>query len=85
MKPTSGYLATLGIGPIQWKSKRQPTVAQSTAEAALIGATKAFLGLIHLSGNRSREDPSPSNDDLAYYRGPFTHTATLFCDSPSAT
>lgn len=62
MKSTSGYVAMFGTGPIQWKSTRQPTVAQSTTEAeyiagayacTLLSATKALLeeiGFIHLSG-----------------------------------
>jgi hypothetical protein len=91
MKSTSGYLAMLGNGPVQWKSVCQPTVAQSTAEAeyiatahacTLISATKALLeelGLESLSGKPNEKDLP--HDSQAYYRGPFSHTTPLYCDN----
>ncbi|XP_022889020.1 uncharacterized protein LOC111404445 [Olea europaea var. sylvestris] len=39
MRSTSGYCFTLGSGVISWSSKKQETVAQSTAEAEFIAAT----------------------------------------------
>ncbi|KAK5819012.1 hypothetical protein PVK06_023968 [Gossypium arboreum] len=41
MKSTSGYLFTLGSGVFSWSSKKQQTVAQSTAEAEYIAAATA--------------------------------------------
>lgn len=38
MKSTSGYLFTLGSGMFCWSSKKQQTIAQSTAEAEYIAA-----------------------------------------------
>jgi transposase InsO family protein len=41
MKSTSGYCFTLGSSVFSWSSKKQETVAQSTAEAEFIAATAA--------------------------------------------
>jgi hypothetical protein len=41
MKSTSGYCFTLGSGVFSWSSKKQETVAQSTAEAEFVAATAA--------------------------------------------
>jgi hypothetical protein len=41
MKSTSGYCFSLGSGVFSWSSKKQETVAQSTAEAEFIAATAA--------------------------------------------
>ncbi|KAG8474282.1 hypothetical protein CXB51_033938 [Gossypium anomalum] len=41
MRSTSGYFFTLGSGVFCWSSKKQQTVAQSTAEAEYIAATTA--------------------------------------------
>lgn len=41
MKSTSGYCFSLGSGMFSWSSKKQETVAQSTAEAEFIAATGA--------------------------------------------
>lgn len=38
-KSTSGYIYTLGNGPFSWNSKKQQTVAQSTAEAEYIACS----------------------------------------------
>lgn len=40
-RSTSGYVFSLGSAPISWSSKRQPTVALSTCEAAYTGQTQA--------------------------------------------
>lgn len=40
-KSTSGYVFYLGCGPITWRSKRQSSVALSTAEAEYISASAA--------------------------------------------
>ncbi|KAL8096063.1 hypothetical protein AgCh_037136 [Apium graveolens] len=39
MRSTSGYCFTFGSGMFSWKSKKQETVAQSTAEAEFVAAT----------------------------------------------
>ena len=36
MKSTSGYCFSLGSGMFSWSSKKQETVAQSTAEAEFV-------------------------------------------------
>lgn len=41
MRSTSGYCFTLGSGVFSWSSKKQETVAQSTAEAEFVAATAA--------------------------------------------
>lgn len=41
MKSTSGYCFSIGSGVFSWCSKKQDTVAQSTAEAEFIAATAA--------------------------------------------
>nr|KYP47813.1 hypothetical protein KK1_030509 [Cajanus cajan] len=41
MKSTSGYAFSLGSGIFSWASKKQATVAQSTAEAEYVAATEA--------------------------------------------
>lgn len=41
MKSTSGYCFCLGSGMFSWSSRKQETVAQSTAEAEFIAATSA--------------------------------------------
>jgi hypothetical protein len=50
-KSVSGYVYLLAGGPIAWQSKKQPTVALSTAEAeysALAAATRAAIWLRYL-------------------------------------
>jgi hypothetical protein len=52
-KSRSGYLFTLGRGPINYKSKQQTYVAQSTCEAEYYSAgdaTKEGLHLRQLTG-----------------------------------
>jgi hypothetical protein len=41
MKSTTGFLYTLGSGPFSWNSKKQSTIAQSTAEAEYIACSAA--------------------------------------------
>ncbi|XP_016732010.1 secreted RxLR effector protein 161-like [Gossypium hirsutum] len=48
MKSTSGYFFTLGLGVFSWSSKKQQTVAQSTAEAEYIAAAGAVNQAIWL-------------------------------------
>ncbi|OMO69325.1 Integrase, catalytic core [Corchorus capsularis] len=48
MKSTSGYLFSLGSGVFTWNSKKQETVAQSTAEAEYIAASSAVNQAIWL-------------------------------------
>ena len=70
-KSVSGYVYTLGIGSISWRSKLQSIVALSTTEAELISiveATKEGLYLLQLL------------DDLSMVQ----RTIELFSDSQSA-
>ncbi|XP_040950752.1 secreted RxLR effector protein 161-like [Gossypium hirsutum] len=48
MRSTSGYFFTLGSGVFSWSSKKQQTVAQSTAEAEYIAAAAAVNQAIWL-------------------------------------
>ncbi|KAK5795584.1 hypothetical protein PVK06_036853 [Gossypium arboreum] len=48
MKSTSGYFFTLGSGVFSWSSKKQQTVAQSTAEAEYIASAGAVNQAIWL-------------------------------------
>ncbi|XP_020208178.1 pentatricopeptide repeat-containing protein At2g17670 [Cajanus cajan] len=48
MKSTSGYAFSLGSGIFSWASKKQATVAQLTAEAEYVAATKATSQAIWL-------------------------------------
>ncbi|KAG8499828.1 hypothetical protein CXB51_006266 [Gossypium anomalum] len=48
MKSTSGYFFTLGSSVFSWSSKKQQTVAQSTAEAEYIAAAAAVNQAIWL-------------------------------------
>nr|KYP75090.1 Retrovirus-related Pol polyprotein from transposon TNT 1-94 [Cajanus cajan] len=41
MRSTSGYCFSFGLGVFSWSSKKQATVAQSTAEAEFVAATAA--------------------------------------------
>ncbi|TYG52403.1 hypothetical protein ES288_D09G025200v1 [Gossypium darwinii] len=43
MRSTSGYCFTFGYGAFSWSSKKQETVAQSTAEAEFKESTKIFI------------------------------------------
>jgi len=48
MKSTSGYAFSLGLGIFSWASKKQATVAQSTAEAEYVVAAEATSQAIWL-------------------------------------
>ncbi|KAL5720625.1 hypothetical protein ACHQM5_013276 [Ranunculus cassubicifolius] len=48
MKSTSGYMFTIGSGVISWSSKKQETVAQSSAEAEYVSAALATSQAIWL-------------------------------------
>jgi len=48
MKSTSGYAFSLGSGIFSWASKKQATVAQSTAEAEYVAAAEATSRAIWL-------------------------------------
>ncbi|MFA1663060.1 Ty1/Copia family ribonuclease HI, partial [Klebsiella quasipneumoniae] len=48
-KSTSGYMFDMGLGAISWASKRQPIVAQSTAEVEYIAANATACQAIWLS------------------------------------
>ena len=48
MRSTSGYFFTLGSGVFSWSSKKQQTIAQSTAEAEYIAAAAAVNQAIWL-------------------------------------
>ena len=72
MKSTSGYVFSLGSGVMSWGSKKQQTVAQSSAEAEYVSASLATSHAIWL--RRIYED-------LGEKQGEAT---PLFCDNKSA-
>ena len=72
MKSTSGYAFLLGSGVFSWASKKQATVAQSTAEAEYVAAAEATSQAIWL--RRILEDMNEKQD------GP----TTIHCDNKSA-
>ena len=47
-KSTTGYIFYLGEGPISWKSKLQPIVAQSTTEAEYIAINTAAREAVYI-------------------------------------
>jgi hypothetical protein len=72
-KYCSGYLFTLGRGPIRYKSKQRTYVAQSTCEAeyySAADATKEGLHLRQLLGE--------------IFNSPITETTTIWEDNQSA-
>ena len=69
MKSTSRYAFSLGSGIFSWASKKQATVAQSTAEAEYVAAAEATSQAIWL--RRILEDMGEEQD------GP----TTINCDN----
>ena len=47
-KSTSGYVFTLGVGAISWRSVKQYSIANSTMEAEYIAASKATKEVVWL-------------------------------------
>ena len=72
MKSTSGYVFTLGSGVFSWGSKKQQTVAQSSAEAEYVSASLATSHAIWLRRILN---------DIGENQGEATQ---LFCDNKSA-
>ncbi|XP_074266280.1 secreted RxLR effector protein 161-like [Silene latifolia] len=72
MKSTSGYAFSLGSGMFSWSSKKQKSVAQSSAEAEYISAAIATSQAIWL--RRILEDIGEAQKDAT----------TIFCDNKSA-
>src|ERR1044072_1270682 len=72
MKSTSGYAFSLGSGIFSWASKKQATVAQSTAEAEYVAAAEATSQAIWL--RRILEDMGEKQDG----------STTINCDNKSA-
>ncbi len=71
MKSTSGYVFSLGSGAVSWCSKKQQTVAQSSAEAEYISAGLATQQAIWLK--RILEDFGEKQEAV-----------TIHCDNKSA-
>ena len=72
MKSTSGYVFSLGSGVFSWASKKQQTVAQSSAEAEYVSASLAASQAIWL--RRILEDVGEKQGEAT----------PLFCDNKSA-
>ncbi|XP_019052048.1 PREDICTED: uncharacterized protein LOC109114200 [Nelumbo nucifera] len=71
MKSTSGYAFTIGSGIFSWASRKQATVAQSSAEAEYIAAAMTTSQAIWLK--RIHEDMGESQ----------VETTEIYCDSRS--
>ena len=72
MKSTSGYCFTLGSAVFSWGSKKQQSVAQSSAEAEYVSAGLATSHVIWL--RRILEDVDEKQQDAT----------VMFCDNKSA-
>ena len=71
-KSTTGFVTLLGDAPLTWRSKKQPTVSLSSAEAeykAMAMVTKEIVWLTHILQDMFVEVPRP---------------ITLHCDNKSA-
>lgn len=71
-KSTSGYVFCLGTKPISWSSKKQKTIALSSAEAEYIAATDASCEAIWLRRVLKNLQQEPEN------------STKIFCDNMSA-
>eukprot|EP00253_Pinus_taeda_P030401 PITA_30401 len=70
-KSTSGYVLSLGSGPICWSSKKQATIALSSAEAEYRGAVNATIQEIWLQ------------HFLSYLGISVHHPTVIWCDNQS--
>ena len=71
-KSTSGYCCFLeGVGLIQWKSKKQSTVATSSAESEFISLSMASQVVMMLRG-------------ILYFLGFEQEATPIYCDNTSA-
>jgi len=85
MKSTSGYAFSVGSGMFSWASKKQATVAQSTAKAEYVAATKATSQTICLRRiledmGEKQDEPTKINCDnkstIAMAKNPVHHSRT---------
>jgi len=85
MKSTSGYCFSIGSGVFSWCTKKQETVAQSTAEAEFIAATaavnqvlwlKKILCDLHLQQNHKIEVFIDNQAAIAISNDPVCHGKT---------
>ena len=72
MKSTTGFVFSLGSGVFSWQSKKQETVAQSSAEAEYVSAAMATSQAIWL--RRILEDVGEKQEKAT----------RMFCDNKSA-
>jgi hypothetical protein len=88
-KSTTGYAFYLGGGLISWNSKRQPTVALSTAEAEYMAATQAVKEAMWLKQllselGLSQSEPvlirSDNQGCIALTKNPAYHSRTKHID-----
>ncbi|KAK9209735.1 hypothetical protein WN944_002103 [Citrus x changshan-huyou] len=70
-RSTTGYVFTLGGGPVSWRSILQSTIALSTTEAEYMAATEAVKEVIWLKG-------------LLGDLGVIQENIAVFCDNQSA-
>jgi hypothetical protein len=85
MKSTSGFCFNLGSAIFSWSSKKQDTVAQSTAEAEFIAATAAvnqalwlqkLLRDLHMEGEEATEISVDNQAAIAISHNPVFHGKT---------
>ena len=85
MKSTSGYAFSLGSGMFSWASKKQATVAQSTAEAEYVTTAEATSQAIWLRRiledmGEKQDKPTKINCDnksaIAMAKNPVHHSRT---------
>ena len=85
MKSTSSYAFSLGSGMFSWASKKQATVAQSTAEAEYVAAAEATSQAIWLCRiledmGEKQDEPTKINYDnklaIAMAKNPVHHSTT---------
>lgn len=70
-RSVTGYLITLGTSPVSWKTKKQPTVSRSSAEAEYQAMANATSEVVWLR-------------NLLRFLNIRVSTAQLYCDNQAA-
>lgn len=87
MKSTSGYCFTIGSGVFSWSSKKQDTIARSTAEAEFVAAAAAvnqalwlrkILEDLHLEQKEETEIFVDNQAIIAISHNPVFHGKTKY-------
>ncbi len=97
-RSTSGFVFNLGSGAISWSSKREPTVAPSSCEAAYMGQTQAVKEAVWLKSLLDQllppsdaDSTSSTSADSKHFQKPtdpnqkFSFSAVIiYCDNQGA-